>query len=294
MTCERIFFDSSFIANCDFDFGEEKVSIEFVENNSYKFDEYDWEILSRNPTLTEDFIERFIGNLHLGDICRLNKLTESFIEKHSDKLYPYFYFLCLNKSLTESFFEKHLDLINWEALSDNQTISQSFFEKYGKLDTNNKINWKTLSENPTLTEDFVEKYINKINWLHLGWNLGISEKFFEKHIDLIEWQSLSQNPNISEAFFEKYGKLTDSEETCLVNWELLSCNRNMTEAFFEKYIDYISWYHLNYDAVSQEFLERHYDNINWCSLSSFGHDDFFRKHVEKMNPEHYPEQLKLY
>jgi len=88
-------------------------------------------------------------------------------------------------------YKKYRDLY----VSDQQTI-----KKYNG-------NWKYISEYQTLSESFIERYKNKVDWEWISANQKLSEKFIEKHKDKVSWEYISQYQKLSDIFINKYIKI---------------------------------------------------------------------------------------
>ena len=61
--------------------------------------------------------------------------------------------------MTEEFIDQNKDLVNWNYISANQTLSEPFIEKYA-----DRVNWNYISDHQTLSEPFIEKYADRVNW----------------------------------------------------------------------------------------------------------------------------------
>ena len=103
---------------------------------------------------TEAFIEKHTNNLDdddWWDISRFQKLSESFIEKHADRVC--WYYICSYQKLSEKFIEKQSDKVDWCAVS--------YYQK--------------------LSEDFIERHADKVCWVYINLYQKLSEKFRKKH-----------------------------------------------------------------------------------------------------------------
>ena len=104
------------------------------------------------------------------------KLSESFIEKYSDKVY--WYNISIYQKLSEEFIDKHINKVNWYLISEYQKLSESFIEKH-----NNKVDWYRISEYQKLSESFIEKHSDKVNWYCISKYQKLSKEFRQKHCD---------------------------------------------------------------------------------------------------------------
>jgi len=134
-------------------------------------------------------------------------LTEKFIEKHSDKVY--WYLISQYQNLSENFIEKHKDEVYWECLSINQKLSEKFIEKHS-----DKVDWCNILIYQKLSEKFIEKFSDKVNWNLISIYQKLSEKFIEKYSDKVYWINISTCQKLSEEFRKKH-KL-QIPETCWI------------------------------------------------------------------------------
>ena len=128
----------------------------------------------------DDYINKsdYISKYDWGNISQFQKLSESFIEKHKDKLN----WVNISKfqTLSEEFIGKHKDKVNWNCISRFQTLSEEFIEKYS-----NKVYWYYISEFQTLSEEFIVKHKDKVHWGKIYLYQTLSKEFIKKHIKRI-------------------------------------------------------------------------------------------------------------
>ena len=93
--------------------------------------------------------------------------------------------------------------INWNWISENQKLSESFIEKY-----KNKVSWEEISARQKLSEPFIEKYKNKVNWNKISFYQELSEPFIEKYKKKVAWTKISEYQKLSDSFIlENFNKL---------------------------------------------------------------------------------------
>jgi len=134
-------------------------------------------------------------------------LSEEFIEKHSDKFD--WYNISTRQKLSEEFIEKYSDKVYWDVISSYQKLSEKFIEKHS-----DKVYWINISINQKLSEQFIEKHSDEVSWYYISQYQILSEKFIEKHLDKVDWNIISQYQILSKEFIEKH-KL-QIPETCLI------------------------------------------------------------------------------
>src|SRR5574344_2119519 len=116
------------------------------------------------------------------EIKDIEKFFDDYVGK-SDNISKYNWcYISKYQILSESFIEKHKDKVDWGYISINQKLSEEFIEKY--ID---KIYWYRISQNQKLSEEFIEKHIDKVDWNNISTYQILSEKFIEKYIDNVDW-----------------------------------------------------------------------------------------------------------
>ena len=108
-----------------------------------------------------DELEAFIDNNELtyNDWCNISVyqiLTETFIEKYSDKIQ--WYITSAYQILSEAFIDKHSDRVNWYNISYNQILSEPIIEKY-----KDKVVWHYIMLYQKLSYEFMEKHLYRYN-----------------------------------------------------------------------------------------------------------------------------------
>ena len=127
------------------------------------------------------------------------KDIEKFFDENINNFEVTYYNLMCNQKLSESFIEKHFDKVNWDNISMYQKLSKSFIEKH-----KDKVNWDYISIYQKLSEKFIEKYNDKVNWYCISKYQKLSESFIEKYADKVDWGNISQYQILSEEFIEKH------------------------------------------------------------------------------------------
>ena len=123
-----------------------------------------------------------IGGGGAGGLSRNPSITPEFIEKHIDKNWDWGRLsLSVNPSITPEFVEKHIGKDWWwgiYGLSSNPSITSEFIEKH--IDHDWQWGYYGLSSNPSITPEFIEKHIDK-DW---DWGrCGLSHNTFSISIE---------------------------------------------------------------------------------------------------------------
>ena len=101
---------------------------------------------------------------------------EKFFDENKDNFGINWTYISMYQKLSESFIGKHKDKVNWTYISMYQKLSEEFIEKHC-----NKVNWNFISNYQILSEEFIDKYSNKVNWFCISKYQKLSEEFIEKH-----------------------------------------------------------------------------------------------------------------
>ena len=205
------------------------------------------------------------------------------------------YFLSKFK-LSEEFIEKYQDKVNWNNISQFQSLSEEFMEK--RFD---KLNSKLISEYQVLSESFIERHKNDLDWNNVSINQILSEPFIEKNDYLVNFYYISKFQVLSESFIERYSFKLDwfyvakyqklSEQFIETNLRFLDffdvlVYQKLSESFIEKHLDLISnsifnkTHCLKYQKLSEQFIEKHLNNINCSQVEYYQKlsDEFIKAH----------------
>jgi len=189
-------------------------------------------------------------NTNWNYISKYQKLSEKFIEKHSDKVN--WYDISKYQKLSEQFIEKHSDKVDWYYISSYQKLSEKFIEKYS-----DKVDWNYISEYQNLSETFIEKHFDKVDWYYISIYQKLSEKFIEKHNLTI--------PKTCWLYKTKEEKLEYIRDN--TNYEVI--DNQYIIAYKSTRIDGTSVFNNQYQYKSGKTYESHCDcNIN--NENSFG------------------------
>lgn len=99
-----------------------------AEREYEEADVIDWEEISSDPNLTQEFIEAHANSLNWYQLSCHYPMTEEFIERYAGRVN--WSAICWHQKLSEDFVEKHADRIVWYALHKKQDFSEEFIEKH--------------------------------------------------------------------------------------------------------------------------------------------------------------------
>ena len=181
----------------------------------------------------------------------------------------------------------------WDEISKNINLSEDIVAEFS-----DKINWKSIRCFHNFQYEFIEKnlikfdlntlakdYVLDENLILLGWNnfftldLINNQLLTNKIIDLL----LKENPseftltriiltqNLNDYYLEKIiNKFVDNkEQVSNVIWESIS-QCAISEEFISKYKDNLNWESLTrYNLLSEEFLKNNLKRLDWWNISFY-------------------------
>ena len=113
--------------------------------------------------------------------------------------------LFLVEALGEIINENNKSVTNKIKIVEEIKDIEKFFNDYiSKNEGIIKYNWNRLSSNQKLSESFIEKFSDKVDWYRISLYQKLSESLIEKHADKVNWVNISQYQKLSESFIEKY------------------------------------------------------------------------------------------
>ena len=163
-----------------------------------------WDSVSANQKLSEDFIREFKNKVHWAYISIHQTLSESFIREFEDKVN--WKYISLSQKLSESFIREFQDKLNWNYISSNHRLSESFIREFKY-----KVDWYYISYNQTLSENFIREFKDKININIQLKNHHDSRTVEQKRLEMTDYAkqwNLKFENDVLHAFREhdKYGR----------------------------------------------------------------------------------------
>jgi hypothetical protein len=117
----------------------------------------DWGYISKNKTLSEEFIREFKSVVDWGYISIYQNLSEGFIREF--KGFVSWYYLSRYQNLSEEFICEFIDIIDWRFVSRFQNLSEDFIFKY-----KDKIRWESYFEREKVSFQIIKKFIVNTNY----------------------------------------------------------------------------------------------------------------------------------
>ena len=182
---------------------------EILKNNLNKYCVYNF---FAKEKLDEDILEKYIG--YFDEFYQFEKIVSEevpedwWIEFIEDKfgIEELWSLISKYQKLPESFIEKHIDKLNFSDISKFQKLSDDFISKYSDY-----LEWHLISCYQNLSESLIDRYSDKVDWYLISGNQKLSESFIEKHSKEVRWHLISKYQKLSEEFKKKHHKFIEME-----------------------------------------------------------------------------------
>lgn len=155
------------------------------ENNIVEYDE-----------VIKNSSENFLYSRYVLDIDKLTNINWSL--------------LCHKQVLTEEFMAENKDRIDWEVVSEWQTLSSDFILKYHMF-----LNFDTISIYQHLTHEIYDTFSDKLNWKNIAMHQKLSIDDIYKYRKYICFKTISKYQKLDEDFIRKNIDLLDIENIAI-------------------------------------------------------------------------------
>lgn len=125
-------------------------------------DKLDWNVVAKNTSFKEEYLEKYYNRIPKDLLCRYQKLSDTFLNNHWHDLKHYMYELCNGQKLSENFMREHKDELDWDILSYSQSLSEVFMDEMSDV-----LNWNWISAKQKMNSGFIEKHIDDISLIQL-------------------------------------------------------------------------------------------------------------------------------
>lgn len=212
---------------------------------------WDWHALSGNPNISTTLIEDYYNckwQWNYGGISDNINIDIDFVLDNSDQLWNSFClsrnpamgkyigqpdtvdwvwaYVCLNKEIPEGVLEQNIDKLNFERLSNNESLSWKFIED----NMSKPWNWDIISTLPCINIEIVKSHPEiDWNWYSLSTNSSISIEDIKNNPKL-PWDKnkICTNPNLTiyDVIYDRH---------LFNNWTQITVNENIKQIDIEKY-----------------------------------------------------------
>ena len=128
----------------------------------------DWEAVSRNMEISEDFIREHKDWLNWIIMSYRRNLSESFIREYKDLLS--WWVISHTQKLSEDFIREFKDLVNWSWISLRQELSEDFIREFKDL-----VDLGAISFAQKLSDAFIEEF--KDYYIETQWGRVLASEF---------------------------------------------------------------------------------------------------------------------
>ena len=90
-------------------------------------------------------------------------------------------------------------LIDWEEISENIYLSESFIRKF-----HDKVDWEAISGCQKLSESLIREFQDKVDWYYISNHQRLSESFIREFQDKVDWSEISDCQKLSCGFRQKF------------------------------------------------------------------------------------------
>ena len=211
-----------------------------------------WNFISYNQTLSEDFIRKFQNKVNWYYISRYQKLTEDFIREFKDK-------------------------VNWARISTYQKLSESFIREF-----QDQLNWNYISANQKLSEALIREFKDKVSWDSISAYQKLSEAFIREFQDQVYWDFISCCQTLSDSFIEEF------KDKIEINQQKLSHHDSRTtEQKRQEISDYAKEWNLRFENDVLHAFRNHdqYGRGAFYSTISYKPGEYHRDWHCDLNPE---------
>ena len=122
------------------------------------------------------------------------------------------------QTLSESFIREFTDKVDWNYISKHQTLSESFIREFA-----DRVNWDYISACQTLSEDFIREFADNVSSYYISEYQILSEDFIREFADNVSWNYISECQILSESFIREFADMVD--------WECISERQILSEDF---------------------------------------------------------------
>ncbi|GFX75068.1 hypothetical protein TNCV_4064701 [Trichonephila clavipes] len=116
-------------------------------------------------------------DLEWSTLCRFQKMSEDFMEKHVNLLDWVAVCVSHHQTLSEPFIRKYHEKLDMDLVSSSQKLSENMIREY-----EDRVNWRNITRFQSFDENFAMEF-HKIDWCYLfRYKLHIlSDEFYSLH-----------------------------------------------------------------------------------------------------------------
>jgi hypothetical protein len=290
--------------------------IQKMMKENYENEDY-WKFILESLQLNNDFIKTNFIDINIKYLIKYQLLSEEMLlwldkQNNINKYYKYlikyqilpdsllekylnntsienidFYNVALNQNLNDEILEKYQDKLDWNIISQEQLLRIQTIIKY-----KDKINWSLLPLNIKtqylFNDSFVLVFQKENIWDNIGWMDRVTTECLWEYKNLITnqgWLSIIEHKELEEEKLEEFlnnifSNLNVKESEI---WNIICTNQKLSEEFIEKHKDKIDWHSVSlFQNLSWEFIKKYSKYINLDNLSN---NDCYNDELKKLIDE---------
>lgn len=224
----------------------------------------------RELKFVSNIIKEFSDKIDWENLSRYKYLSEYFIREFKDKLAWDYISSC--QKLSEDFIREFKGYVKWGEISYHQKLSEEFMDEF-----KDKLDWKYICMIQNLSEKFIDSHMDFIKFEYLGYNL--TSDMVLKYKDKLNMQNLWSHVQLSEDALDELSKNKYNIKDCAYLSKL-------SEEFIDRHKDELNWnYVSSFQKLSEEFIESHLDYVDWGCISSYQKlsEEFIEKYANKID-----------
>jgi len=193
---------------------------EQLPKEAFSNDAIDWEYVSKELTLSENFIREFKNKVCWYDISKCQPLSESFIREFKDRVC--WSYISQYQSLSGNFIREFIYEVDWSCISKYQSLSENFIREFIY-----EVDWFNISAYQSLSENFIREFKNKVCWYDISKCQPLSESFIREFKDRVCWSCISKYQSLSENFIKEFKLKEKYKKEISHNWHYKSNEKKL-------------------------------------------------------------------
>lgn len=183
---------------------EPELTEDFIRDHKEKVN---WEHISKYQRLSNAFILEMEEHIHFDDLSYNENLTEENIQEFSSKLYCD-YIIVRHFPVSDQTLQDMFPYINWKNIHNLLAIYNTqflpFVQRYQE-----HIHWTAIFENYSFSEEEMKILGDTVQWNEHIWSFivitqHLSEEFMDQHHDKLPWNLVPYKQTYSKEFARKY------------------------------------------------------------------------------------------
>lgn len=227
-------------------------------------DVLDWDCITTEYNLTDDFIREYQDKLNWSLLCKYYPmdLSKGQIREFKDKVD--WKVIAEEGELTHDFIREFQNELDWHLITKHQRTNRAFIREF-----KHKIDWSGITCMSIIGDlDFIREFRDYIIDWHAPVTLVVIDEvphdIISEFEDKLPWDDISANQTLSERFIRKYQDKLD--------WEEIIQHQDISDEFVLEFKDrFVKFHHiyLNFPTFMIEDENPVYERMNRLGLNNF-------------------------